>query len=202
MPASTKPSARPAPGMTSRSSVPGATRDVISYLARPGRPDAGSAARKKPVVTNHDKKDSIRERMADTGEPFNVARRKIEEAASGQTSDDADPYELIEVEVGDQNGPPRGAALRRHTESFWGRWIIKPDPDTTGTIEPGHPEGAYYGVAQARRGRIAVYTAMSNPLWPGRLEDYDTLDEAGMPADIRGQAAKVLGTWKVIHRDI
>lgn len=57
-------------------------------------------------------------------------------------------------------------------------------------------------MAQTRRGRIAVYTAMSNPLWPGRLEDYDTLDEAGMPADIRGQAAKVLGTWKVIHRDI
>ena len=37
---------------------------------------------KKQAVTKRDKKDSIRGRMADTGEPFNVARRKTE-AATG-----------------------------------------------------------------------------------------------------------------------
>jgi Leucine-rich repeat (LRR) protein len=38
-------------------------------------------------VTNHDKKDSIRGRMADAGEPFNVARRKVEAAAAGPVPD-------------------------------------------------------------------------------------------------------------------
>jgi len=34
-------------------------------------------------VTNRDKKDSVRGRMASAGEPFNVARRKVEAAAAG-----------------------------------------------------------------------------------------------------------------------
>jgi Leucine-rich repeat (LRR) protein len=34
-------------------------------------------------VTNRDKKDSVRGRMAYAGEPFNVARRKVEAAAAG-----------------------------------------------------------------------------------------------------------------------
>ena len=38
-------------------------------------------------MTNRDKKDSIRGRMADAGEPFNVARRKVEAAASGPLSE-------------------------------------------------------------------------------------------------------------------
>jgi hypothetical protein len=37
-------------------------------------------------VTNRDKKDSIRGRMAYAGEPFNVARRKVEAAAAGHIS--------------------------------------------------------------------------------------------------------------------
>jgi hypothetical protein len=37
-------------------------------------------------VTNRDKKDSIRGRMAYAGEPFNVARRKVEAAAAGHVS--------------------------------------------------------------------------------------------------------------------
>ena len=41
-------------------------------------------------MTNRDKKDSIRGRMADTGEPFNVARRKTE-AATGFFDDLAAP---------------------------------------------------------------------------------------------------------------
>jgi Leucine-rich repeat (LRR) protein len=35
-------------------------------------------------VTNRDKKDSIRGRMADAGEPFNVARRKVEALGGNQ----------------------------------------------------------------------------------------------------------------------
>jgi hypothetical protein len=38
-------------------------------------------------VTNRDKKDSIRGRMADAGEPFNVARRKVEAVAAGPVSE-------------------------------------------------------------------------------------------------------------------
>ena len=38
-------------------------------------------------MTNRDKKDSIRGRMADAGEPFNVARRKVEAVAAGPVSE-------------------------------------------------------------------------------------------------------------------
>ena len=38
-------------------------------------------------MTNRDKKDSIRGRMADAEEPFNVARRKVEAAAAGPVSE-------------------------------------------------------------------------------------------------------------------
>jgi Leucine-rich repeat (LRR) protein len=38
-------------------------------------------------VTNRDNKDSIRGRMADAGEPFNVARRKVEAAAARPVSE-------------------------------------------------------------------------------------------------------------------
>ena len=47
----------------------------------------GSAVRKRPAVTNRDKKDSIRGRMADAGEPFNVACRKVEAVAAGPVSE-------------------------------------------------------------------------------------------------------------------
>jgi hypothetical protein len=97
--------------------------------------------------------------MADTGEPFNVARRKVEAAAAGQVPEGEDPYQLIEVgsdlDLSDTDG---GRIARRHIETFWGRWILAPDPEKTRTAIRGHgPEGTYYGVAQTRRGRIAVY---------------------------------------------
>lgn len=136
--------------------------------------------------------------MADTGESFNVARRKVEAATAGQVPEGEDRWELIEIEVGTEGA----RANRRHIETFWGRWVLAPDSETTHTMEPGHPEGAYYGVAQTRQGRIAIYTAMSNPLWPGRLDDYDTLADAQMPEDIRRQTAAALGIREVIHRDI
>ena len=151
-------------------------------------------------MTNRDKKDNIRARMAETGEPFNVARRKAEAAARAQDVDSDQPYEFIEVEVGEP-GHSQVTSYHRHIESFWGRWIIKPDPDTTATSERG-PKGAYYGVAQTRRGRIAVYTGMTNPAWAPRLADYDTLAEANLPEDIRRRAAGALGIREVIHRDI
>ncbi len=102
----------------------------------PGRPVAGSAVRKKSAVTNRDKKDSIRDRMADTGEPFNVARRKVEAAAAGQGPEGEDPYQLIEVEVGSDHYRPDRPSNPRHFETFWGRWIIAPDPAKTRLLGP------------------------------------------------------------------
>jgi len=45
-------------------------------------------------VTNRDKKDSVRGRMAYAGEPFNAARRKVEAAAVGHIP----KAELLEIE--------------------------------------------------------------------------------------------------------
>ena len=155
-------------------------------------------------MTNRDKKDSIRGRMADTGEPFNVARRKVEAAAADDLLlEGEDPYQLIEVEVGtdDPGRPPNP----RHFETFWGRWIIAPDPAKRHKV-------AYYGVAQTPRGRIAVYRGLADPdwegeaqdypSWVGELNDYDTLADAEMPEDLRRKVAAALGVREVIHRDI
>jgi hypothetical protein len=158
------------------------------------------------VVTNSDKRNRIRSRMADTGEPFNVARRNIEAEltasvpadASAPADDGAD--QLIEVEVGEGTGTHQ--SYRRHIESFWGRWIIEPVPGQTTTQERGHPRSAYYGVAETRQGRVAVYSAMTDPLHPPRLNDYDSLAEAQLPEDIRRRAAELLSQREVIHRDI
>jgi hypothetical protein len=143
--------------------------------------------------------------MAGTGEPFNVARRKVEAAAAGQVPEGEDPYQLIEVEVGsDLLDADRERIARRHIETFWGRWILAPDPEKTRTAILGHdPEDAYYGVAQTRRGRIAVYRGFDFSGLPfGELNDYDTLDDAQLPADIKRQVDAALGIREVIHRDI
>src|SRR5580692_8944770 len=90
---------RPAPQVALRLSAPrgDARFRLVTCGPRPGRPDAGSAVRKKLAVTNRDKKDSIRARMADMGESLNVARRKVEAAAAAaQVPEGADPYQLIE----------------------------------------------------------------------------------------------------------
>jgi hypothetical protein len=60
----------------------------------------------------------------------------------------------------------------------------------------------YYGVAQTRRGRIAVYRGSDRDLSWGELNDYDILDDAQLPKDIQGQVDAVLGTREIIHRDI
>ena len=179
-------------------------------------------------MTNRDKKDSIRGRMADTGEPFNVARRKAEAAAAGQVPEGEDPYQLIEVEVGTDAGiinhetgkladrPPNP----RHVETFWGRWVIQPDPETlypdrdpTGVPGARSNRSVYYGIAQTRRGRIAVYRGKGyppiteeqiakDPCWEGQLDDYDTLADAQLPPDIKRQAAAALNVRDIVHRDI
>jgi hypothetical protein len=177
-------------------------------------------------VTNRDKKDSIRGRMADTGESFNVARRKVEAAAAGQVPEGEDPYQLIEVEVGTDAKFPYRPLNPRHIETFWGRWIIAPDPERLYPLPSGSLRSAYYGVAQTRQGRVAVYmrvvyrakeyasiaeesiaedapawqsVAKDGPVWEGRLFDFDTLADAHkLPKDIYDQAARAL----VLHRDI
>lgn len=177
-------------------------------------------------MTNRDKKDSIRDRMADTGEPFNVARRKVEAATAGQVPKDGHSYQLIEVEVGTDAKFPDRPVNPRHTETFWGRWIITPDPERLYPLPPGSLRSACYGVAQTRQGRIAVYMrvvykakdyasaaeeslaedapiwqslAKDAPLWEGRLFDFDTLADAHqLPEDIYREAAPAL----VVHRDI
>jgi hypothetical protein len=152
-------------------------------------------------MTNRDQKDSIRGRMAETGEPFNVARRKVEAATAGPAAQGEPPWELIEVEVADGDHKP-GPHYRRHIETFWGRWLIEPDPEKTRSALPQAPAGAYYGVAQTRRGRIAVYMTMASAQFPSKLDDYDTLDDAQLPDDIKDRAAAALGFREVIHRDI
>ena len=134
----------------------GATRCPISHCGPlPGRPDAGNAARKKPAVTNRDKKDSIRARMADMGESFNVARRKVEAASASHAPAAEDS--LIEVEVGTDAKFPDRPLNPRHIETFWGRWIVAPDPERLYPLPPGSLRSACFGVAQTRQGRIAVY---------------------------------------------
>lgn len=72
-------------------------------------------------MTNRDKKESIRGRMADTGESFNVARRKLEATASGQIPDGEDRCQLIGVEVGTDAKFPDRSPDPRHIGTFWGR---------------------------------------------------------------------------------
>jgi hypothetical protein len=177
-------------------------------------------------VTNRDKKNSIRGRMADTGESFNVARRKVEATAAGPIPDGEDRYQLIEVEVGTDATFPDRPLNPRHIETFWGRWIIAPDPERMYPLPSGSLRSAYYGVAQTRHGRIAVYLriiyrakdypaaaaesvaedapiwqsmAKDGPVWEGRLFDFDTLADAHqLPEDIYREAVPAL----VLHRDI
>ena len=51
---------------------------------------------------------------------------------------------------------------------------------------------------------IAVYMTMDSAHFPSKLDDYDTLDDAQLPDDIKkkAQAAAALGIREVIHRDI
>ena len=85
---------------------------------------------------------------------------------------------------------------------FRGRWLVEPHPDRT---QAGLEEGAYWGVALTKRGRIAVYRAHVNKEQPASLSDYDTLDNAiadDLPEGIIAMAKKALGEADVVWRDI
>jgi Leucine-rich repeat (LRR) protein len=92
-PAPSHPPARAAGGIEVKRSQ-GRRAVLISQRSTPRRLDAGSAVRKQSAVTNRDKQDNVRRRMADAGEPFNVARRKVEAAAAGHIS----KAELLQIE--------------------------------------------------------------------------------------------------------
>lgn len=88
---------------------------------------------------------------------------------------------------------------------FTGRWLVAPDPQNTTSDDGGHDPDTYWGVALTRRGRIAVYAAHRQELWPPRLDDYDTLDHAAaddLPNDILAMAATALLGDPVVWRDI
>jgi hypothetical protein len=88
---------------------------------------------------------------------------------------------------------------------FVGRWLVEPDADRTRSHTHGQEHDAYWGVAVTRRGRIAVYAAHRDGLWPARLDDYDSLDDAAsddVPGDILARAATVLLADPVVWRDI
>jgi hypothetical protein len=150
-------------------------------------------------VTNRDKKDSIRGRMADTGEPFNVARRKVEAATAGQVPEGKtaapaqvpegeDPYQLIEVEVGTDAKFPDRPLNPRHIETFRGRWIIPPDPERLYPLPSGSLRSAYYGVAQTSQGRIAAYMRVVY-----RAKDY--------PSNAEESIAEDAPVWQSIAKD-
>jgi hypothetical protein len=85
---------------------------------------------------------------------------------------------------------------------FRGRWLVEPDADKT---RAGQEEGAYWGVALTKRGRIAVYRAQVDGEWPASLSDYDTLDNAiadDLPEGIIAMAREALREASVMWRDI
>ena len=85
---------------------------------------------------------------------------------------------------------------------FTGRWLVEPDIDKT---QAGLDEGAYWGVALTKRGRIAVYRAHVNQEWAASLSDYDTLDNAiadDLPEAIIAMAKQALRQAHVMWRDI
>lgn len=92
------------------------------------------------------------------------------------------------------------------------RWIVEPDPEKPYLDQPPSNRSVYYGVAQTRRGRIAVYQVKAYPpvagasdddrCWEGELDDYDTLADAELPPDIKRQVAATLDIREMIHRDI
>jgi hypothetical protein len=74
---------------------------------------------------------------------------------------------------------------------FRGRWLVEPDIENS---RAGPEEGAYWGVALTKRGRIAVYRAHVDGEWAASLSDYDTFDKA--------MAKKALSDADVMWRDI
>ncbi len=85
---------------------------------------------------------------------------------------------------------------------FRGRWLVEPDIEKS---RAGLDEGAYWGVALTKRGRIAIYRAHVDGEWAASLSDYDTFDNAiadDLPEEIIAKAKKALSDADVMWRDI
>jgi hypothetical protein len=87
---------------------------------------------------------------------------------------------------------------------FRGRWLVPPDIQHTRSVEDRSDRDGYWGVALTARGRVAVYSAHAEHRWPARLDDYDSLNAAGvnLPSDIRALAVRALGEEQIVWRDI
>jgi hypothetical protein len=88
-------------------------------------------------------------------------------------------------------------------EGFIGRWLVQPDRTTSTSETPGADPEEFWGVAQTKRGRIAVYVAHAGGSRPPQLLDYDDIGDAqrdGLPLDIVRRAKAELG--HIIWRDI
>ena len=103
-----------------------------------------------------------------------------------EVRDTGDMAEIV-VEVHDPADPPV-------SESFTGRWLVRPGRREARTGEMGC--GECWGVAQTWRGNIAVYNADADGGW-AELAVYPSLDAAAhsacVPADILALAAAELG---------
>jgi hypothetical protein len=93
------------------------------------------------------------------------------------------------------------------TVGFTGRWLVHPDSHEAETREPREDDfkGAFWGVAQTQKGRIAVYMGTHGAGFAPELLDYDSLDQAAkdeVPEDVLQRAAEALGEDRVLWRDI
>jgi hypothetical protein len=115
----------------------------------------------------------------------------------------------LRAEEADDQAPPLGDIIVDvgdpwQTVGFRGRWLVQPDIQHTRSMDDKSDRDAYWGVALTARGRIAVYVAHAEHQWPARLDDYDSLNAAGvkLPNDIRSLAARALGEEQIVWRDI
>jgi hypothetical protein len=102
--------------------------------------------------------------------------------------------ERIELEFGSQDDQP-------YRKAFMGRWLVSPDNKN----RFGDDAGACYGVAQTKRGQIAVYQYHVNDRWPPSLTVYGSFAEAeraGVPKDLLAIAAEAAGDDYVEELDI
>jgi hypothetical protein len=123
--------------------------------------------------------------------PLDWARERIAGWQRDRAAESANLMEDIEVEIGDRND-------NRWTEVFAGRWLIYPEDGN----RFGADAGAAYGIAQTKRGKIAVYCYHVNERWAPSLEVFDSLDEVDLSEEALAIAAAELGEKRVIRRDI
>jgi hypothetical protein len=140
-----------------------------------------------------DDSDDIFQPGDPTDPPVEWAREVVRRAAETRER---------EAMMGEMQGISLEVGKPALTVSFTGRWLVEPEPDET---RGGSDAGAYWGIALTKRGRIAVYIAHVNEMWPAALRDYDSLDQAAddhIPEHLIALAAAQLGEQRVLWRDI